>query len=150
MKEILVQGNITEDLKRLGVNATRTYGDETTLYQVYEVSDEDFQKLSDEPDTTDTWKNGGWRWVDGSNLSKPDTFVTVNQQQLFGWPEEDIYEEYEDEEEEDSRSYTYVNLLSYLEETVGCTAFRNVCAVTKDLAKYNNITLGELFQKYQG
>lgn len=150
MKEILVQGNITEDLKRLGVIALRTYGNETTLYQVYTVSDDDFKKLSAEPDAAETWKNGGWRWADGSNLNRPDTFVTVNQQQLFGWPEEDIYEEYEGEEEEDSRSYTYANLLSYLEETVGCTTFKNVCAVTKDLAKYNNITLGELFQKYQG
>lgn len=154
MEEILVQGNITEDLKRLGVNATRTYGDETTSYQVYEVSDEDFQKLSEDASKRNTdddhWKNCGWRWAEGSNLGRPDTFVTVNQQQLFGWAEEDIYEEYEHEEEEDNRTYTYMKLLSYLEETVGCTAFRNVCAVTKDLAKYNNITLGELFQKYQG
>ncbi|MGE1025841.1 hypothetical protein ACQGS6_17980 [Bacillus sp. GMs2/2] len=50
MEEILVQGNITEDLKRLGVNAKRTYGDENTSYQVYEVSEEDFQKLSDDAD----------------------------------------------------------------------------------------------------
>ncbi|WP_196473273.1 hypothetical protein [Bacillus sp. SRB1LM] len=45
-----MQGNITEDLKRLGVNAKRTYGDENTSYQVYEVSEEDFQKLSDDAD----------------------------------------------------------------------------------------------------
>ncbi|PFF63359.1 hypothetical protein [Bacillus thuringiensis] len=138
MEEILVQGNIIEDLKRLGINATRTYGDENTSYQVYEVSDEDFKKLSDEPDTAGTWKNGGWRWATGSNLSKPDTFVKVNQNMLFGWIDEESYE-----------PYVYRNLLTYLEE-VGCTSFKNVCAVTKDLATYNAITLGELFQSYQG
>lgn len=139
MKEILVQGNITEDLKRLGVIALRTYGNETTAYQVYTVSDEDFKKLSDEPNAADTWKNGGWRWCEGSNLSKPDTFVKVNQKMLFGWVDEESYE-----------PYVYRNLLTYLEEEVGCTSFKNVCAVTKDLARYNAITLGELFQEYQG
>ncbi|MGN4782526.1 hypothetical protein [Bacillus cereus] len=148
MEEILVQGNITEDLKRLGINAKRTYGDENTSYQVYEVSDEDFQKLSDDADNRDAddghWKNGGWRWDTGSNQPIPTDKAEVNHQELVCWVETI------NDDEETYRNDWYVDLLEYLDVGVGCTAFRNVCAVTKDLAKYNNMSMAELFKKYQG
>lgn len=51
--------------------------------------------------------------------------------------------------EEMYRNDWHVNLLEYLDIEMGCTAFTNVCAVTKDLAKYNNMTMAELFKKYQ-
>ncbi|BAR82333.1 hypothetical protein KNN_01487 [Bacillus thuringiensis serovar tolworthi] len=148
VEEILVQGNITEDLKRLGINATRTYGDETTSYQVYEVSEEDFRKLSDDAENMDTddshWKNGGWRWDTGSNQPIPTDKAEVNNQELVCWVETI------NDDEETYRNDWYVDLLEYLDVGVGCTAFRNVCAVTKDLAKYNNMSMAELFKKYQG
>lgn len=139
MEEILVQGFITEDLKRLGVNAKRTYGDENTLYQIYEVSDKDFKKLSDEPDIADTWKSGGWRWCLGSNQGDPDTERVVNNKKLLCWKEDTIWGD-----------DGYKDLLTYLCDEIGCSAFSNVCALTKDLAKYNNMTMAELFKKYQG
>ncbi|ONG91847.1 hypothetical protein BKK40_08070 [Bacillus cereus] len=148
MEEILVQGNINEDLKRLGVNAKRTYGDENTSYQVYEVSEEDFQKLSDDADNRDLddghWKNGGWRWCKGSNQPIPTDMAEVNHQELVCWVET------LNDGEETYRNDWHVNLLEYLEIEMGCSSFKNVCAVTKDLAKYNNMTMAELFQKYQG
>ncbi|PFN12763.1 hypothetical protein [Bacillus cereus] len=148
MEEILVQGNIAEDLKRLGVNATRTYGNEETYYQVYELSDKEFEKLSvlcmNEDDNDEHWKNGGWRWCKGSNQPIPTEKAEVNHQELVCWVEtlndgEDTY-----------RNDWHVNLLEYLDIEMGCSSFKNVCAVTKDLAKYNNMTMTELFQKYQG
>lgn len=143
MEEILVQGNITEDLKRLRVNATRTYGDENTSYQVYEVSEEDFQKLSDDADNRDLgdghWKNGGWRWCEGSNQGDPNAEMFVNGEPILCW-----------EKDREWKDDVYRDLLTYLCEEMGCSAFRNVCALAKDLAKYNNMKLAELFAKYQG
>lgn len=148
MEEILVQGNIEEDLKRLGIKATRTYGNEETAYQVYELSDEDFQKLSDDADNRDEedghWKDGGWRWDKGSNQPIPTDKATVKHKELVCWVETI------NDEEETYRNDWFVDLLEYLDVGVGCTAFRNVCAVTKDLAKYNDMTLAQLFEKYQG
>ncbi len=148
MEEILVQGNITEDLKRLGVNATRTYGDETTSYQVYEVSDEDFKILSDDVSKRDTddghWESGGWRWCEGSNQGIPNVTITVNNQRLFCWAE------VVNDGEGPYFNGWHVNLLEYLDIEKGCTSFKNVCALTKDLAKHNNMTMAELFRKYQG
>ncbi|BCC54934.1 hypothetical protein BCJMU07_4284 [Bacillus cereus] len=149
MEEILVQGNITEDLKRLGVNATRTYGDETTSYQVYEVSDEDFKILSDDASKRDTddghWESGGWRWCEGSNQGKPNDILLVNNKDLHCWAEP-----VEDDQEEKPYFNEYIHLLEYLEMEKGCSSFKNVCALAKDLAKYNNMTMAELFRKYQG
>lgn len=44
----------------------------------------------------------------------------------------------------------FYDLLQYLCDEMGCSSPRNVCALTKDLAKYNNMKLSELFLKYQG
>ncbi|MBY7110357.1 hypothetical protein ILT06_05360 [Bacillus sp. 17RED48] len=148
MEEILVQGNITEDLKRLGVNATRTNGNEETYYQVYELSDKEFEKLSvlcmNEDDNDEHWQNGGWRWCKGSNQPIPTDKAEVNHQELVCWVET------LNDGEETYRNDWHVNLLEYLDIEMGCTTFKNVCAVTKDLAKYNNMTMAELFRKYQG
>ena len=149
MEEILVQGNITEDLKRLGVEATCTYGYEETLYQVYEVSDEDFKKMSDDASTRSmddgNWKAGGWRWCEGSNQGEPNATLIVKGEELRCRAEP-----VEDDEEEEPYYSDYIDLLEYLEMEKGCSSFKNVCALAKDLAKYNNMTMSELFRKYQG
>ncbi|PFL23224.1 hypothetical protein COJ07_06505 [Bacillus cereus] len=148
MEEILVQGNITEDLKRLGVVALRTYGNETTSYQVYAVSDDGFKKLSDDADNRDLddghWGDGGWRWCEGSNQPIPTDKATVKHKELVCWVEPI------EVGEESYKNDWHVNLQEYLDIEMGCTTFKNVCAVTKDLAKYNNMTMAELFEKYQG
>lgn len=43
----------------------------------------------------------------------------------------------------------YESLLEYLCENIGASQPRNVCALAVDLAKYNNMTMGELFTKYE-
>lgn len=149
MEEILVQGFINEDLKRLGVNATRTYGNEETPYQVYELTDKEFEKLSvlcmNEDDNDEHWQNGGWRWCTGSNQPIPTDKATVKHKELVCWVEPI------EVGEESYKNDWHVNLLEYLDIEMGCTAFTNVCAVAKDLAKYNNMTMPtELFKKYQG
>ncbi len=68
----------------------------------------------------------------------------VNHQELVCWVET------LNDGEETYRNDWHVNLLEYLEIEMDCSSFKNVCAVTKDLAKYNNMTMADLFQKYQG
>ena len=42
----------------------------------------------------------------------------------------------------------YSNLSEYLCECVGVSLPKNVCACAMDLAKYNNMSMAELFEKY--
>ena len=42
----------------------------------------------------------------------------------------------------------YRTLINYLAQEMGATTCSNVFALTYDLAIYNNMTLGELFNKY--
>lgn len=144
MVEILVQGNIEEDLKRLGIKATRTYGNEYTDYQVYELSKEEYEKLSNDADERDIedgfWLHGGWRWAEGSNMGNPNTRMTVRGEELVCWEKE--WNGMQEDE--------YKDLLTYLCNEIGASAFRNVCALAVDLAKWNNMTMAQLFEKYQG
>lgn len=146
MKEILVSGNPTKDFERLGVNPILTYGDDETEYRVYEVSDEDFQVLINEPDSEEIdgiWEDCGWRYCEGSNQGTPNATLKINNKELKCWLE-NVFED-------DKESYipSYNNLLNYLCEEMGISEFRNVCALAKDLAKYNGIKMSELFKIYQ-
>lgn len=141
MKEILVSGNVDKDFKRLGINAKLTYGNKDTDYKVYEVTEEDFSILCNEPDTDNTWINCGWRHCVGSTKGAVDNILIVNGKGLKCW--------YEDFEEEDFKP-THEDLLTYLCEECGGSTFKNVCALTVDLAKYNNMKLSELFKVYEG
>lgn len=147
MKEILVMGNISEDFKRLGIEVRKTYDGED--YGVCEVIEEEFKILCDEPDIEGTWKDGGWRHCEGSNQGVPSDVTLINGKGLKVWLKK--YED-EDEDEEDEEEYvmTYSNLLEYMYDEVGASQPKNVCALAKDLAKYNGIKMSELFREYQG
>lgn len=142
MKEILVSGDVTKDFTRLGINAILTYDNEA-IYKVYEVPDEDFKILDNEPDVTGTWIDCGWRYSDGSNIGQPQDKLIVNNKELICWYEKDI------DEDDELYKYDYDDLLEYLYYNMGCSMFKNVCALSMDLAKYNNLKLSELFKIYQ-
>jgi len=141
MEEILTSGKVEHEFERLGIDAKRTYGNDDTLYSVYQLSDEDYEILDQDSRVNNPaqWTKGGWRWSMGSIKGDPDTFMTVNGHKLLCWSGTDITED-----------YGYGDLLSYLSNVQGCSAFRNVCSLTIDLAKHNRMSLGELFTKYQG
>ena len=72
--------------------------------------------------------------------------VHVNGHDMLAWADEPWEDEDEDEEFE-----IYASCLTdYLCDVVGASQPKNVCAVAVDLAKYNNMTMGELFAKYEG
>ena len=77
-----------------------------------------------------------WRSCEGSVLGTPDTRFIVNQHYLIGW----------DRLHCERKKYT--NLTEYLCDCVGASTGKNVCACAMDLAKYNDMTMAELFEKY--
>lgn len=148
MKEILASGNVDKDFKRFGINAKLTYGNEDTDYKVYEVTEEDFSILCNESDIDNTWINCGWRHCLGSTKGAVNNILIVNGKELKCWYEEDFEEGLEELEEEFKPEYD--DLLTYLCDECGCSTFKNICALTVDLAKYNNMKLSELFERYEG
>jgi len=129
----------------------RTYKGEK--YEVWEVSDDLFKDMCDMTEEMfidlageDAW----WRSSIGSNLS----FlligeVKINGQIMQGWIMKpwDDYTIYKDE---GMGAISYETLSEYLCEVIGASQPRNVVACAMDLAKYNNMTMGELFEKYEG
>ena len=102
------------------------------------IAEEKFVELAGE----DAW----WRSTEGSNLGAPYTKVYVNGHEMIGWADEP----WEDEDEEDEFEIYASNLSDYLCDVVGASQPKNVCALAVDLAKYNNMTMAELFTKYEG
>lgn len=139
MREIFVSGDVSKDFTRLGINANLTFeGKDILEIKIFEVSDNDFDTLCNEPDIEGTWNNCGWRYFDGSNMDAPKNELLVNNKSLKCWYEED----------EDPLAYD--NLLEYLCWHLGASTFKNIGALATDLAKYNEIKLSTLFNEYQG
>lgn len=131
-------------------------------YEVWKVSDELHEKMCDMSEEEfvelagdDAW----WRSSEGSVLGNPDYTFYINGESILAWQEHDRNGDYckgccDDDEEEcyecvkESRSFK--KLTEYLCNEIGASQPRNVCALSVDLAKYNNMTMGELFQKYEG
>ena len=110
-------------------------------YEVWEVSDELYKRMCDMSEEEfielageDAW----WRQSDGSILGVPDTKFTINGEDMIGWNTKCEYE-----------NFQYANLSDYLCYGVGASQPKNVCACAMDLAKYNNMSMGELFEKYE-
>ena len=140
MKEIL--GNNLKQFFDNEINGNCTYkGDR---YEVWEVTNEMFDIMCDMSEELfvelageDAW----WRSAEGCNLGTPDTIIHINGHKLLGWSGEP----WEDDEEDDEFEIYASNLSNYLCDVIGISQPRNVCAVAVDLAKYNSMTMGELF-----
>lgn len=120
-------------------NADITYANRE--YEVWKVSDELFKKMCDMSEDEfvsiageDAW----WRSSEGSVLGTPDTKFVINGDEMIGW---NMKMEY--------NNFQYAKLTDYLSCELGVSQPRNVCACCMDLAKYNNMTMAELFKKYE-
>ena len=118
-------------------------------YEVWEVSDELFDKMCDMSEEefvefagSDAW----WRQSDGSVLGVPGTTVYINGKEMLGWTDG----LWDDEDEEDEFEIYASCLTTYLCDVVGASQPKNVCACAMDLAKYNSMSMGALFAKYEG
>ena len=108
-------------------------------YEVWEVSDELHKKMCDMSEDEFVELAGEdqcCRSIKKNILSVPDTRFIVNNHYLIGW----------DRLHCERRKYT--NLTEYLCDCVGASTGKNVCACAMDLAKYNDMTMAELFEKY--
>lgn len=141
----------------------RTY--KGNRYEVWEVDDELFEdmcNMSEEKFVELAGDDAWWRQSDGSNLGAPDTTVYIKDNEMLGW--RGIYDDccddddYCDPEERSPENclrcmmdrFTFSSLSEYLCDKVGVSQPKNVCACAMDLAKYNNMSMGALFKKYEG
>lgn len=73
----------------------------------------------------------------GSVLGVPDTKFIISGEEMVGWNTRGEYE-----------NFQYAKLTDYLCYGIGASQLKNVCACCVDLAKYNDMTMAELFEKY--
>lgn len=112
-------------------------------YEVWEVSDDLHKQMCDMSEAEFceiAGDNAWWRSADGSVMGEPDVNFTVNGEYLLGW----------DSPNHEKAKYEYENLSEYLCDCIGVSQPRNVCALAVDLAKYNDMAMAELFNKYEG
>lgn len=109
-------------------------------YEVWEVSEDLFNKMCDMSEDEfvklageEAW----WRQCDGSVLGVPDTKFIISDEEMVGWNTRGEYE-----------NFQYAKLTDYLCYGIGASQPKNVCACCMDLAKYNDMTMAELFEKY--
>ena len=139
-------------------------------FKVWEVSEAEFKSLCKITDEQfDRWseEDAWWRWSDGSIMGTPCYDFIINGHSIVAWRDyrwDDSYrEDWEDMSDEERSEYKdfdeycdrwsrveYKDILEYFCEELGASTERNVCALATDLAKYNNMTLAELFERYGG
>lgn len=139
--EILAGYGIEKALKHFGIKAKRTYKRKYQKpydieYEVWELTHEELRLLNSAIQWPDEW--GFWCHDVGSNLGVVTTEVTINGQPIKAW----CWFNYGVD--------SFADLLEYYEMELGASTEKNVCALSVDLAKQNNITMAELFEKYYG
>ena len=145
MKEIL--GNNLKHFFNTEINGELTY--KGNRYEVWEVSDETFNimcEMTEEKFVELASEDAWWRSAEGSNQGVPDTTAYINGHEMLAW----AGEPWEDEDEDDEFEIYASCLTNYLCDVMGASQPKNVCALAVDLAKYNGMTMGELFTKYEG
>lgn len=145
MKEILAE-NLQEFFDNSNLQGECTYQGEK--YEVWEVSDKTFEIMCnmEEDEFVRLCPDGMWRSAEGSNMGSPDTIIHVGENEMLGWSAP-----WDEDKEDDEEPEIYVSSLTkYFCYYMGISQPRNVCALAVDLAKYNHMTLGELFNKYEG
>lgn len=139
MKEILAV-NLQSLFDNTSLVGVKTYSGD--IYEVWQVSDDTYESMCDITDEEfeKLCPESMWRSATGSIFGYPTDHLIVNNKKLRCW----------DRKEKPYRHQKYQSLLEYLCENVGASQPRNVCACAVDLAKCNNMTMGELFAKYEG
>lgn len=141
-------GNMSRFFENSGIHGVRTYYNEDkhgVVREVWEISEEDLDKMSDMSEEEfaeiagdDAW----WRYATGSNMSEPWGKFVINGHRVKGWFAKGEYGGV-------NRRDHYDTLLDYFCNNIGVSQPRNVCALAVDMAKYNGMTMGELFTLLQ-
>ena len=171
MKEFIGE-NMGVIFEKLNIPYMQGYSGSIGYWQnfgVYKIFEQDFPKLCDIPDEEfeKQFPNSWWRYAEGSNMGTPNCEFIINGCQIDAWQNEwyvdDLVNEYNrltpDEQLEydgvedyiaENYTYEYPNLLDYLCNELGVSTEKNVCALATDLAKYNEMSMAQLFGIYGG
>lgn len=135
-------------------------------YQVWNLSKDDLGKIGsiNEDGWHENW--GWWRYCTGSNLGNVNQDFIINGKNITAWDgfdriswEEECKHNCGDRKrglcngetfEECFGERSYPDLIAYMNNEIGASNEKNVCACAVDLAQQNNMTLSELFNKYLG
>lgn len=169
----IIGENLQTFMENMHINATLTYSGNIGYwekFEVWEVDNNEFNRLCELTDeqfeqcaSDDAW----WRQSDGSVMGTPCYDFVINGNPIVAWTNEgrldDLHDELEELSSEEKEEYKdvddycdtwmtteYKDILDYFCDELGASTGRNVCALATDLAKYNNMTLAELFRKYGG
>ncbi len=120
-------------------------------YEVWSISNEIFERMcsmTEKEFRRLSGRDDAWmRSADGrSHYYFDEGEFTVNGKVMIGWRNKP----WQDENKYYNNCTNYVDLSEYLCEHMGASQPRNVVACAMDLAKFNNMTMGELFQTYEG
>ena len=165
MVEILTGDSIEYSFDKLNIDAKRTYRGKR--YEVWEIAENEFNKLSAIKD--EDWKEdyGWYRYAEGSVMGPTDATFMINNHEMVAWSGSyrlDLYNQWCDEDEKVHSAFyhsfneyenyymprKYRTLTKYLVNELGASTESNVCALAVDLAKANGMTLAELFKTYEG
>lgn len=136
MSEIFGGGGLENAFEALNIEAKRTYrSSHEPYYEVWELNKKDLRTLEEVMEWDDSW--GWWRSAKGSNMGTAADFFTVNGQFMIGW------ETLDDND-------TYDTLVDYFRDGLGVEMESEICALAIDLARANGLSLGRLFQTYNG
>lgn len=166
MKEILGK-NLQCFFDNKQLEGRKTYAGKE--FEVWEIPNETYEIMCGMTD--DEWYNlyptSEWAFAKGSNMGTPNVDYIINGQHIIAWDGETRINWRNDECEDCSdylegrcnaneedvlaccRERKYNSITQYLEDEISVGLLRNVCALATDLAKYNNMTLGELFTKFE-
>lgn len=144
-KEILGH-NMGLFFRNADIGADCTYIEKSALkdglqLEVWEMNREDFQRMCDIPEDEfakmsvwDSW----WRSADGCILGEPDSMIKINGHSVKAWMGKI------------AKRKKYPNLLTYFCDALGASQPRNICALAVDMAKYNKMSMAEIFKELQG
>lgn len=136
MAELFGGNGLHKAFKALNINAKRTYKSaHEPYYEVWELDRKDLKLLEEVEEWQNNW--GWWRHAKGSNMGTAADFFTINGQFMIGWETQDGND-------------TYDSLMDYFHKGLGVGMESNICALAVDLARVNGVSLGRLFEMYEG
>jgi len=136
MAELFGGDGLHRAFKVLKIDAKRTYkSSHKPYYEVWEINKKDLKTLEDVIEWPEEF--GWWRSSKGSNMGTPADFFTVNGQFMIGWETRDGND-------------TYDSLIDYFNKGLGVGMESNMCALAVDLGRANGMSMGRLFEIYEG
>lgn len=167
MAEIFGGGGLENAFEALGIDAKMTYkGSREPYYEVWELNKKDLRVLEEVLEWPDEW--GFWRHAKGSNMGTAADIFMVNGHELIAWEgykREDLRDEWDNNTSDEEKAechyrfkefediympHEYNSLLEYMCHEIGASTETNVCALAVDLARTNGLSMGKLFEVYEG